>query len=129
MSKEISIKNYLKKELNIKEEIFKQWKQQTGVDKWIDCSSDKNIVLDTINAKHIKTQIHSLPEHTDHINIFKNSKTKTIYITYQVFNDYNFICNEINEWNNENIYDVQAYEPKHAWQGNNYCLVVITLHD
>ena len=108
---------------------FEQWKQQTGVDKWMECSSDSNIVLNTIKAKHIKTKLTSLPEHTDHINIFKNSKTKVIYITYQVFHDYNFICNEVQEWNNENKYDIQVFEPTYAWQGDNYCLVVITLHD
>lgn len=129
MNKEVSIKNYIKNNQSINLNKFTQWISQAGVDKWIECSSDSNIVLKTINAKHIKTKLQSLPEHTDHINVFKNSKTKAIYITYQVFHDYNFICNEINEWNNENIYDVQVYEPQHAWQGNNYCLVVITLHD
>lgn len=129
MSKVVSIKNYIKNEPNINLNNFEQWRQQTGVDKWIECSSDSNIVLKTINAKHIKTKVHSLPKHTDHINIFRNSKTKAIYITYQVFHDYTFICNEVQEWNNENKYDIQVYEPQYTWQGDNYCLVVIILHN
>ena len=132
MNKETSINNYINQKLNNNIELinkFNSWKQITGVDKWINCSNNNDSALKIINAKHIKNKLQSLPEHTDHINIFKNSKTKTIYLTYQIFYDLDFILNEVNEWNMNNIYNIQVYEPNYAWQGDNYYLVVISLHN
>ena len=119
--------SYQSKDSDMK--IFDKWVEGKDISTW-SSSRYQNIPKYITIGKDTtgyKNSIINEPPYVDHVSIFKSSKNKKIWMTYQPYLLKSEIEKEIQDWVDEYGLIANVYESDKSWYSpNDTCLVVIT---